>query len=71
MTTTKTATYTWQPQVDGGYKASDGRAYLSKYVGGVLQKHWVLFLRNGRVFNLGRKASFTTAERIMARERAC
>jgi hypothetical protein len=31
----------------------------------------MLFLRNGRVFNLGPKASFTKAERIMARERAC
>ena len=71
MTTKTTATYTWELQVDGSYKASDGRARLSKYVGGRPQKEWTLFLRNGRVFDLGPKASFTKAERIMARERAC
>jgi hypothetical protein len=71
MTTTKpAATYTWQ-QSGEDYVASDGRARLSKYAGGVRQSHWMLFLRNGRVFNLGKKASFTTAERVMTRERAC
>lgn len=63
------ATYTWN-QTDAGYEASDGRARLSKYAGGVKQKQWMLFLRNGRVFDLGPKASFTIAERIMAREGA-
>lgn len=70
MTTKTAATYTWQPAGED-YKASDGRARLSKYQGGVKQEQWMLFLRNGRVFNLGPKASFTKAERIMARERAC
>lgn len=80
MTTTKTATYTWQPQADGGHKASDGRASLAKLEKTAwsekgkmwrTKRSWFLILRDGREFDLGKKASFTTAERIMTREGAC
>lgn len=79
------ATYKWVKN-DSGYEASDGRATIiarrvpaSSFRHPVTNKlwmkpgskrRWFLVLRDGREFDLGAKASFNTAERVMTREGA-
>lgn len=58
------SSWSWTP-VEGGYRATDGRASLAKVAG---TKKWVLSLRDGRQFPLPRRASFDHAEQILARE---
>lgn len=50
---------TWKQNADGGYTHTSGHR-LTK-----VGKTWVLATRAGQRFDLGRKASFTSAERVL------
>lgn len=53
--------YKWVQQPGGDIVASDGRARLTKR-----GRFWFLVLRSGEEAGLGRKATYTKAERLMA-----